>query len=149
MQLPAEGQNQIKAQLLTCVQNEESLNMRRKLCDVIGELAHSLIDDEGNNAWPEFLQFLFENANSTNIIHKEVALNLFSIVPGVFGNQQQQHLNLIKAMLSSAIMDNSNPNIQALAVKATSSFILLNDNEQNIQKSFAEFLPQFLQVSLS
>ena len=70
----------------------------------------------------------------------------FSLVPGVFGNQQQQHLGMIKAMLSSAMVDNNNPNIQALAVKATSAFILLHDNEPNIQKNFADFLPQFLQV---
>ena len=54
--------------------------MRKKLCDVISELAHNMIDDEGNNVWPEFLQFLFENAQSANIIQKEIALNLFRYV---------------------------------------------------------------------
>lgn len=51
--------------------------MRKKLCDIIGELAHNMIDDEGNNKWPEFLQFLFESACSPTITHKEVALTLF------------------------------------------------------------------------
>lgn len=53
--------------------------MRKKLCDIIGELAHNMIDDEGNNKWPEFLQFLFESASSQNIAHKEIALTLFRL----------------------------------------------------------------------
>lgn len=69
-----------------------------------------------------------------------------SLVPGVFGNQQQQHLGMIKAMLTSSLADNGNPPVQALAVKATAAFILLHDNEPNIQKNFGDLLPQFLQV---
>lgn len=70
----------------------------------------------------------------------------YSLVPGVFGNQQQQHLGMIKAMLTSSLADNGNPPVQALAVKATAAFILLHDNEPNIQKNFGDLLPQFLQV---
>lgn len=69
-----------------------------------------------------------------------------SLVPGVFGNQQQQHLGMIKAMLTTSLADAANPTVQALAVKATAAFILLHDNEPNIQKSFADILPSFLQV---
>ena len=59
------------------VSQEENSNMRKKLCDVIVELVHNLIDDEGNNTWPEFLRYLFENANSPNPVQKEIALTLF------------------------------------------------------------------------
>lgn len=69
-----------------------------------------------------------------------------SLVPGVFGNQQQQHLGMIKAMLTSSLADSGNPPVQALAVKATAAFILLHDNEPNIQRNFADLLPPFLQV---
>lgn len=77
LQLPPEAQAQVRAQLLASVQQEEDSGMRKKLCDIIGELAHNMIDDEGNNKWPEFLQFLFESASSQNIAHKEIALTLF------------------------------------------------------------------------
>lgn len=79
MQLPPEAQAQVRAQLLASVQQEEDAGMRKKLCDIIGELAHNMIDDEGNNKWPEFLQFLFESASSQNIAHKEIALTLFRL----------------------------------------------------------------------
>ncbi|KAK8747220.1 hypothetical protein OTU49_016688, partial [Cherax quadricarinatus] len=144
--LPPEAQGQVQAQLLALVQQEEDANMRKKLCDIISELAHNMIDDEGNNKWPEFLQFLFESASSSSIAHKEIALTLFSLVPGVFGNQQQQHLGMIKAMLTTSLADSTNPPVQALAVKGTAAFILLHDNEPNIQKNFADLLPQFLQI---
>lgn len=71
---------------------------------------------------------------------------VFSLVPGVFGNQQQQHLGMIKAMLTSSLADSGNPPVQALAVKATAAFILLHDNEPNIQRNFADLLQPFLQV---
>ncbi|KAG7160960.1 Importin-5-like 1 [Homarus americanus] len=77
---------------------------------------------------------------------KEDSFNFNSLVPGVFGNQQQQHLGMIKAMLTTSLADSSNPPVQALAVKATAAFILLHDNEPNIQKNFADLLPQFLQI---
>ncbi|XP_071539871.1 importin-5 [Panulirus ornatus] len=144
--LPPDAQRQVQAQLLASVQQEEDANMRKKLCDIVSELAHNMIDDEGNNKWPEFLQFLFESARSPSIAHKEIALTLFSLVPGVFGNQQQQHLGMIKAMLTSSLADSTNPPVQSLAVKATAAFILLHDNEPNIQKNFADLLPQFLQI---
>lgn len=70
-----------------------------------------------------------------------------SLAPGIFGNQQQQNLGLIKAMLTASLVDNSQPTIQALAVKATSAFVLLHDNEASIQKNFADLLPHLLRVS--
>ena len=52
-----------------------------------GALSQALIDDEGNNMWPEFLKFLFELASSANPDMKEAALRMFGAVPAVFGNQ--------------------------------------------------------------
>lgn len=77
--MPAETQNQVKSQLLTLIEREEGNSMRKKLCDIVVELAHNLMDDEGNNMWPEFLQFLFECANSPNVARKEIALTLFRL----------------------------------------------------------------------
>lgn len=60
------------------VQNEQSSNMRRKICDVAAEIARNLIDDDGNNQWPDFLQFLFQCANGPVPALKESALRIFT-----------------------------------------------------------------------
>lgn len=48
------------------------------MCDVAAELARDLIDDDGNNQWPQFLQFLFQCANSPSPALKDSALRMFT-----------------------------------------------------------------------
>lgn len=133
IQIPPEAQAQLKEQILLSVQNEQTENIRRKVCDVAAEVARNLIDEDGNNQWPEFLQFLFQCANSPLPALKESALRMFTwvslnsilwicllrkevkeikyacrSVPGVFGNQQANHLDLIKQMLQQSVLDMTN-----------------------------------------
>lgn len=109
--------------------------MRRKICEVVSELARQLLDDEGNNMWPEFLRFLFESASSGTPELKESALQMFGSVPGIFGNQQSQYLIVIKQMLQQCMADATYP-VRYQAVKSLSSFILLHDDDVPIQKNF-------------
>lgn len=75
--LPEEQKSQFKAQLLTLLQNEPNNNMRRKMVDLVAEVSRNLMDDDGNNLWPEFLKFMFDLASSPQSHHKEVSLLLF------------------------------------------------------------------------
>lgn len=102
-----EGQVQLKEQILLAVQNEQSPSIRRRICEVVAEVARNLLDDEGNNLWPEFLNFLFQCANGPNVALKESALRMFTCVPGVFGNQQPNYLDLIKQMLQLSVNDSN------------------------------------------
>lgn len=54
--LPPESQAQLKEQVLLAVQQVGTEQLRHKVCEVVAEVARNLIDDEGNNQWPEFLQ---------------------------------------------------------------------------------------------
>lgn len=103
-----EAQTHLREQILIAVQNEPSLKIRRRICEVVAEIARNLIDDDGNNQWPEFLQFLFQCANSQSPALKESALRMFTCVPSVFGNQQTQYLELIKQMLLQSVNDIEN-----------------------------------------
>lgn len=49
-----------------------------QVCDVVAEVARDLIDDDGNNQWPEFLQFLFQYASASDPHLKEAALRMFT-----------------------------------------------------------------------
>ena len=83
------------------MQNEPNKNVRRKCADLAAEVARNLTDEDGNNLWPEFLKFLFAMASNPAPEVKEVALHMFASVPGVFGNQEQQYIEVIKNMLAS------------------------------------------------
>ncbi|XP_076289616.1 karyopherin beta 3 [Lasioglossum baleicum] len=145
--IPPEAQVQLKEQILLSVQNEQTETIRRKVCEVAAEVARNLIDEDGNNQWPEFLQFLFQCANSPSPALKESALRMFISVPGVFGNQQANYLDLIKQMLQQSVMDSANYEVRFQAVRAIGAFIILHDKEDNIQKHFSELLPAVVQVT--
>ncbi len=125
----------MKNELLSIIQTEAQAGMRRKICEVVSELARQLLDEEGNNLWPEFLRFLFESASNGTPELKESALQMFGSVPGIFGNQQSQYLSVIKQMLQQCMADYNYP-VRYQAVKSLSSFILLHDDDEAIQKHF-------------
>lgn len=58
--LSPDNQLQLKQQVILAIQNEQqSVQLRNKVCEVAAEVARNLIDDDGNNQWPEFLQVSF------------------------------------------------------------------------------------------
>ncbi|XP_066262018.1 importin-5 [Euwallacea similis] len=144
--LPPESQTQLKEQVLLAVQQVRSELLRHKVCEVVAEVARNLIDDEGNNQWPEFLQFLFHCANDPNPQLKESALTMFTSVPGVFGNQQNNYLDLIKQMLMQSLQPTEAYEVRFQAVRAVGAFILINDKETQILKHFADLLTPMLAV---
>jgi hypothetical protein len=99
-------------------------------------MARQLMDDAGNNLWPEFLEFLFLSAINNTPKFKESALQMFGSFPGIFGNQQSRYLNVIKQILEHSMADWSNHLIRYQAVKSFSAFILQNRNDVDVQQHF-------------
>ncbi|KAK4879979.1 hypothetical protein RN001_008125 [Aquatica leii] len=144
--LPPTSQAQLKEQVLLAIQQEQSVQLRHKVCDVAAEVARNLIDDDGNNQWPEFLTFLCQCASAPNPILKEAALQMFTSVPGVFGNQQSNYLDLIKQMLQQSLAQNESYEVRFQAVRAICAFILIHEKESQILKHFGDLLPGILSV---
>ncbi|KAM8975291.1 importin-5 [Pelodytes ibericus] len=143
--LPAEVQNAIKSELLIVIQLEAQSSMRKKICDIVAELARNLIDDDGNNQWPEALKFLFDSVSSQDVALREAALHIFWNFPGIFGNQQQHYLDVIKRMLVQCMQDQNIPVIRTLSARAAGAFILANEHNVPLLKHFADLLPGILQ----
>lgn len=133
----------LRAELLNAVQHEQDQSIRKKITDVIAELARFLIDEDGNNSWPEVLKFLFEMSSSTNMFLKESALNIFTSFPGIFGNQEQHYLPVIHQLLMQSLAD-TNKTISFLAVKAITSYIKNHEKDTTIIMSFRDCLPLIL-----
>uniref|UniRef100_A0AAX7UYL1 TOG domain-containing protein n=1 Tax=Astatotilapia calliptera TaxID=8154 RepID=A0AAX7UYL1_ASTCA len=144
--LTVEMQTAIKTELLTGIQQETSPTIRKKICDIAAELSRNLIDDDGNNQWPEVLKFLFDSVNAENVGLREAALHIFWNFPGIFGNQQQHYMEVIKRMLVQCMQDQANPQIRTLAARAAASFVLSNESNTALLKHFADLLPGILQA---
>lgn len=146
--LSAEQQASFKSDLLVVLQQEPSRTVRKKLADLVAELARSLIDDEGNNMWPEFLKFLFELASSPSPDMKEAALRILSAVPAVFGNQEAQYIEVIKNMLLSSLTDASSYDVRFAGVQAASAFLLLHEKDSGVLKHMQDLLLPILSVTM-
>uniref|UniRef100_A0A8C2ER67 Importin 5 n=1 Tax=Cyprinus carpio TaxID=7962 RepID=A0A8C2ER67_CYPCA len=147
--LAIDVQTAIRTELLAGIQSEGSSNIRKKVCDIAAELSRNLIDDDGNNQWPEILKFLFDSVNSQDVSLRESALHIFWNFPGIFGNQQQHYLEVIKRMLVQCMQDQENPQIRTLAARAAASFVLSNESNTALLKHFSDLLPGILQVKSS
>ena len=73
----------------------------------------------------------------------------YSVVPGVFGNQQTNYLDIIKQMLSQSLHDKDHPQCWFEAVKATTAFLTTNEEEQSIIHHFKDLLPGVIQVRVT
>lgn len=71
---------------------------------------------------------------------------MFASVPGVFGNQQNNYLDLIKQMLHQSLSPNQVYEVRFQAVRAIGAFILLHEKETQILKHFSDLLPGLLTV---
>ena len=129
------------------MQNEPNKNVRRKCADLAAEVARNLTDEDGNNLWPEFLKFLFAMASNPAPEVKEVALHMFASVPGVFGNQEQQYIEVIKNMLASSLTDQSY-DVRFGAVKAACNYLMLHEKDSGLQKHLADLLGPIMTVTV-
>lgn len=145
--MPPDGQVQFRQQILLAVQQDVSPELRRKFCEVVAEVSRNLIDDDGNNQWPEILQFLFQCANSANPHLQEASLRIFTGVPGIFGNIEMQYLELIKQMLAKSLDASSTAEVQFQAVSASCAFINRHAKDVNVLKHFADLLPRIIHVT--
>lgn len=139
--VPEELQFGVKTELMKAIQEELTPPVKRKICDATAELARNLIDDTNTQTWGDFLKFMFECASADDPSLKESALHIFSVVPGIFGNQQAQYLEVIKQMLAQSLAVHDVPSVMFESVKATTAFLTSNEGETSIVAHFRDLLP--------
>ena len=144
--LPDEQKAQFKQQMLTLLQTESNRNMRRKLVDLVAELSRNLTDDDGNNLWPEFLQFLFDLASADAAELKEASLLLFGACPTIFGDQNSHYIDVIKDMLFSSLTHATSYDVRFHAVKAAVNYLLVHDKDTTVMRHMGPLLGPILTV---
>uniref|UniRef100_A0A8C2ER82 Importin 5 n=2 Tax=Cyprinus carpio TaxID=7962 RepID=A0A8C2ER82_CYPCA len=126
--LAIDVQTAIRTELLAGIQSEGSSNIRKKVCDIAAELSRNLIDDDGNNQWPEILKFLFDSVNSQDVSLRE---------------SKKFHDKVISALLQT-MEDQSNPRVQAHAAAALINFT--EDCPKTLLTPYLDSLVQHLHV---
>uniref|UniRef100_A0A2K6F824 Importin 5 n=1 Tax=Propithecus coquereli TaxID=379532 RepID=A0A2K6F824_PROCO len=108
--LPSDVQTAIKSELLMIIQMETQSSMRKKICDIAAELARNLIDEDGNNQWPEGLKFLFDSPVMPWDRWLQILCMLIWFIPQVI------------AALLQTMEDQGNQRVQAHAAAALINF---------------------------
>lgn len=141
---------QFRGEMLNLVKVEPSRNVRRKLVDLVAEIARNLTDDDGNCLWPEFLKFTFELASSGQQAEmREAALMLFGAVPTIFGgSQHSQYVDVIRQMLLSSLTDASSYDVRFNAVKSSVNYLMVHEKDAAVLKHLADLLNPLLAVTM-
>uniref|UniRef100_A0A7M4FMU7 Importin 5 n=1 Tax=Crocodylus porosus TaxID=8502 RepID=A0A7M4FMU7_CROPO len=99
--LPPDVQIAIKSELLLIIQMETQSGMRKKICDIVAELARNLIDEDGNNQWPEGLKFLFDSVSSQNM----GLIFLFQVIAALLQTMEDQGNQRVQAHAAAALIN--------------------------------------------
>ncbi|CAN0226501.1 unnamed protein product [Pylaiella littoralis] len=57
------GHRKLQACLLQILSDEGDASVRRKVGDLVGELGRAVLDEDGPEAWPEFLPYILQSAS--------------------------------------------------------------------------------------
>lgn len=143
------GPNNLKQytqQILQSATQEEKATLRKKIADVIAQIASGSIDeDTGVQKCGEILQFIEHCSTSANSDLKEVAMVLIESVPNLFGADQEKYLPGIKHIMESCLTHEKSA-VRSAAVKAYVSFLAENDEDDKTVKTLAVLVPIVIQV---
>uniref|UniRef100_A0AC34Q8C4 Importin beta n=1 Tax=Panagrolaimus sp. JU765 TaxID=591449 RepID=A0AC34Q8C4_9BILA len=158
--------NALKDQLIQFVTNEESGSLRKRVTDVLSDIARQTIDENGVQQWNTIIQFIAHCAGGTNGGLRETAMILIENVPNIFGANQnhligdikqinvpnifganQNHLiGDIKQMFKTSLLFNDDGTVRTAAVRAYVAFVVDNEDDEPLIRQLAEMIPDVLKV---
>ncbi|GMR32385.1 hypothetical protein PMAYCL1PPCAC_02580 [Pristionchus mayeri] len=141
-----ENLTQFCNELIAAAQTETSDNVRKKLTDLIAEVARNRIDDNtGAQTWVEMPKFIEHCASSDITPLKLMALSILEDVPNVFGNDTQSSVPGLKALFEKSLQD-ADSSVRSSALKAYVSFIIECDEDDKTIKSLGTLAPIIIKV---
>ncbi|VDK72111.1 unnamed protein product [Litomosoides sigmodontis] len=142
-----ENQRQFCEQLLKSATEEQNAVLRKRLTDVIAEVARSTIDSEtGRQTWSGVIQFLELCASSDDAVLRETGMVLLENVPSVFGCDQDRYMSGIKQMFHSSLLYGSKGSVRTAAVRAYVAFMCENEEDDRVIRSLSDQVPAVIQV---
>ncbi|TMW59136.1 hypothetical protein Poli38472_007281 [Pythium oligandrum] len=130
-------QTALKERLLTVLSAEENRSIRRKVCDTVGELASSILED---GQWDDLLPTLLQWMETPNVTLREttlrvlemIAIYLASMLESSDGDLQVQFERTVLQTLAKSLSDTEG-RVAVNAVRAL-SMLLINMDSLEIQQ---------------
>lgn len=140
VQLQPNDQAQAKQLLLTQYINEPVTAVKRAISNVIGSLSKLLIP---NKEWPELFQFVFEFCGAAELVKKELAMMLLSVIIEYFSvNEINTYYESLNPIIES-YLQSSEPSLKRLAVETVNN-LTQAQNAIKILKKYSNLIPLVL-----
>lgn len=143
--LNEENKQRILAKVLEMIVHETELSIKKKIADLISEIASNLIDDSGDMTWGGVLELMDHCLKSEDLTGNYIALLILRGCPIIFGNRLAHFLPTLKVVLEKC-MATPDLQIKATAVRAVIAFAVDNDEEKDVVRLMTSLVPNVLQV---
>lgn len=128
----------VKHELLAVLRSEENRSIRRKVCDTVGELASSILDDA---QWDDLLPTLLTWIDTPNTTLRETTLRVFEMIAIYIATMIEASVDdptaqfevTVLSMLVQCIRDESDGRVALNAIRAL-SMLLINMETIQIQR---------------
>lgn len=126
--LSDDSQSSLKSALLELLITEKEPAIKRRLAEIIGELAAELLDSSGEAGWPEVITLIFETLRAGATVRdedKEVGLQLFTCLGDFMASsaaQSEESAYSILTVLHTAISEGNGP-VRLSAARALSAVL--------------------------
>ncbi|KAJ2557738.1 importin subunit beta-3 [Coemansia sp. RSA 1933] len=134
--VPSTVTQAVKAELLGALKDESERGARHKLCDTISEI----VNNEGEDDWPELTSALYACAQDSNALLRESAYRIFSSCAYLLTAQSVEAVN---TAFIGAFQD-SDSAVRLAALQAAVAYILAN--ESKARAGLAPMVPHMLSV---
>ncbi|CAI5439864.1 unnamed protein product [Caenorhabditis angaria] len=144
--LNEENRQRILSKVLEMIIHEQDLSIKKKIADLISEIAGNLINDEGEQSWKGVLELMNHCLAGDDITANYIALLILRGCPIIFGNSLEHFLPILKNVLQKCMSQQVEFQIRSTAVKAAVGFAVDNDEEKDVVKTISTLAPAMLQV---
>ncbi|KAB2607538.1 importin-5-like [Pyrus ussuriensis x Pyrus communis] len=135
-------QSTLKTVLLTCIQQEDTKSISKKLCDTISELASGILPDNG---WPELLPFMFHCVSSDSPKLQEAAFLIFAQLSQYIGDTMVPHIKELHAVFLHSLGNSPSPDVKIAALNAVINFIQCLTSSADRDR-FQDLLPAMMKT---
>ncbi|KAI6211224.1 Importin-5 [Aphelenchoides besseyi] len=134
-------------QFIAFATHEEVPVLRKRLADIIAEIARNTINDStAKQEWAGVMQFLELCATTEKPALREIGMQLIENVPNIFGSDQEHYMSGIKQMFHSSLLYNSDSQVRTAAVRAYVAFVCDNDENDQVVRSLSDLIPDVIKV---
>ena len=134
----------LKKELLACIEAEPQRNIRKKVCDAVGQLGINLLS-ENMSAWPELLPFMLAATKSGNVNMHEAALTIFNAFSEFISEKMVPYHATLLEVFRASLQPDQAMLVRVAALKALASFLLAL-TETGSRNAFQDLVPLMLQT---